>query len=763
MNEVPSAAPVIGPGDPTLAQRSSEPTGPPPSVDAAPSASRWHQVLERAAAMGLDLSIDGVDTTNWVSAVDLFPWWMLEVLDGERADSRQWHLGKLLVSRRYNISVGESEHRLAWQTFTACLPVGSRDEVRQMLLEIVRECAAFGEGVSDRPAVAALCGLAHLRRTEPGGSQGRDAFEEAVWALVPGKLEHMDALRAACRLTAESGIRSLVGAIVEIARKEVPALMLDACGCLARLGPEGAAALQALPGQVGAKVSTLVQALIDAWERHDFDGLDPSFNSEQWHVRGAAARFLSDLVVAGGPGGPALEILLARFRVEEDCDVKTLLAESLGEVLHRCGSGGAGRVLTLIQELGGEGNSQHLLDALTFSGQPGVPAEQLESLRPLFEKGDRYGAAALNRCLAFQEGVRPSVLDWIHVPVVKALQWSRIRLPASVAGWFTSTPDIEGHQVTAAILREVELEHAGNLAAQFLRHHPELVHVWERLACLYLNSGTPAVWSLLASALAGTPHAVSMHPAELRCALGASCAPAPRFSWSAVGRLVAVAASPVSHARDAIRLLGSMGPEARELARHALGTIPSGRTSLTGMAALPPPVGIGPSQAPPGSLGTMASRAPGPGAFPLEFQPMFSLRPRAFTQGARAIDGLVVGALHWAEWGADLMSWQDATKTSAVVEEAPIERVQQAIVACGMSGRPGLVRLIRNLGQAAGPACRQGGLGPLVGVLVDRVMAEPEATPEPQPKPASPSTPSRVDSSDDVIDMDDFLRSLNEE
>lgn len=718
---------------------------------------------ERAIGMGIASGFTKLNegpADGLVSALDLFPWWMLHLLDPDRYDSGLGNLPRLLVDECLGCRRKMTRRERALQIYDCAVPLGTRTDVERALLRVIQRRR---ERVSSKgnDSATALRALAHLAQT--GGVASPEAsFAPAAHSLVAGEPGFPPTLRLLGLLIAQHGFQELAVCLPRCAASGDPGLGLELPGYLACLGKAGRAQSEALMSEATEGNRTPVRAALDAWQEHDFDGLDPFLNHQDWRLRCATARLLAHFARVNHAPEAVLEMLLARSRVEEDSDTQSVLAQGLGETIRQVGPSAAEPVLALLGERNGSDSNAFLLDGLLF-GQPArMEGARLERLRGAGGSQGWHQAAeaqALNRLLAWQTGVPVSVADWIQPPVIRVLQWQTAELPPSVSSWFATSTTVEAHQLTACLMRETHAPTDGYLAAQYLKHHPEVTGIWEALCIQALNLGRSEVWELLAAVLAGSRHPVSLHPAELRCALGFRAGLPLGGDWAGVGRLLTVAGSRLEQAREALCLLAVHSPEVRELTRHSLASLAANPGASETGSALPPVGAFGPDKLDPAMLGGSPLKLVFPQELPLEFQPLFGLIPPAWENCGPSLRGLEVSALHQIDWSGKLANWSNPQAVANILTGQSIEQIQRAILATAMSADADLNCLAKRLAMAVPDGVLEGALGRIVAVIRKRQL---QTGIGPVAAPGGSSPPEGEDENSDEDDKAELVGELEE-
>ena len=439
-----------------------------------------------------------------------------------------------------------------------------------------------------------------------------------------------------------------------------------AAGVLAKLG--GGREALAREAAIVTQPKSVVVAVHQALESGEYDALDPMFSDPQsWERRNAAVRLLGNLVEGGAPAVPALEILLQRYRDDDDSDNRSVIAISIGKVLRRIGDP---KVLQLLLEEK-VAREEELLDGILFSGIQ-IP----ETLLPLLpKKPSRRGA--VNRLLTRDAGLPPALNDWAgsHA-LITAMQWEGFVPPQPVRAWFEDAGSVSGPELVQAIHDQEFSSHDGSLAAAYLRAHPDVVPIFERLRVVRQNFGHQNSWELYSAVLAGAWVSVPTEPAELRCALGSHAGPPPEPSPRTIGRLLAVASSALPASREAMRLLSSMGDATREISLECLATLPAGIRELNCQQSVPADEGLGVQGHRDSGLGMPCNRLIHPASMPSPWSVVFGQIPGNWRScSVLQADGLILAAHGRADWFTQIRNWSDAAEVGAFVQSLSVETV----------------------------------------------------------------------------------------
>jgi hypothetical protein len=709
-------------------------------------------LAERLVRMGLGHLVRSTAEPG-LAVLDLFPWWAIQVTNPGRSCRHFDDLAKLLAAEVFNLPREDRRHDQGRALLESALPLGSLAEVAHTLGRVaLQQGTAMPE--TEEAGRAALWALSFLAE-RPDGGEPRSVLAATVRKILLGLGEDAasaDTLRVIGLLACRRALPESADLLLAAANSSDPALILELPGFLAGLGTEGEAALARLTAAKCSRPKELKAALSAVLEG-DFDGLAPFLDEDSnWEVRLAAARTVGQLARLGKTPAAALEILLARARQEEDCDTRAVLSEGIGYAVAHVGQEGRAAVLETIRETFDAGGGAFLFDALLLAGGAGAEPVELERCRLVGR--DRRNQAedqnrAINRLLAWVPGYPVSVCDWARPSVYRLLQWSGLELPPAIRGWFTADPTVEFHQVAALLVRDDDAEAVAYCAAQGLRREPESrLPALETLCVHSQNLGASRRWGALCGILAGCPVPVQPHPAELRAGVGARAGTPLTPEWSAAGRLLAGAGGPMRQAGSALQLLAAMGPEFRELARHALATEAEPGCPANVSQAVPrrrlPEAGL---------LGGSPFRLTPPAELPDELQPIFDLAvPLAWRTDPGRVRGLLVTALHNVDWSGRLAKWKDAATleriVTAVANSEEPELLLHAVLAAGGTQDTDLHKLAIKIARAIPESLLAAGeLGALARPWSARATGE-EAT-------AGNSNASKTGSANDLADLDD--------
>lgn len=646
------------------------------------------------------------------SLADVFPWWMVCVLDPDRCRSTHAHLGLLLASRQFGLRDSEDLETRTLGSLSCGLPLGTPEAQAKMLHRLLLLEMAQTQQVDVDAITAMFCGLAHL---EEGLCSNEGWFADATRVMVDRDEVFPEACKAVLQLVSVHEPVGMVETIGRILTAGEGKFSLRAAACLARLGEPGRLELGRL-AQGKQKVGReSVIAVLDSLAEGTLDALDPFLNDPSWHLRSEAIRVVGDLIEVGTiDPSLALEVLVARMKEESDRDCRWVLSQSLGKAVAADPMEGIDRILTQVCELCGDDPSGELMDALSFGVGTHVDARIFEEMRDFFTDEKSPAAAALNRCLTWIEGVVPRPSDWFCHQVVKSLQWGRLPVPASVAPWFLDGGSVPGHLVVAAMHQERLRSNVLCLGIQHLNANPETMPIWEQLSTRSANLGREAVWSMLIGAIAASRVPTNILPEELRCAVGFGGPLVPEPTPAGAGRLLAIAASQLEASKTAIRMLSRSSPTVQEIARSFLAGVPAGAMCATDLGALPPPRGVGPRRNDPAPLGVDRTLRLFPESLPLEYQPIFGMQPSAWRFERKPFPGLIVSSQHRAAWGHRILDWAQSESTAEWIRSAPCEVVFEAIVACLCSGVDELVTVGETIASLVDPPPPEAPLSPLV-------------------------------------------------
>gem|GEM_PF-4539158 len=706
-------------------------------------------LLSRMQAMGFSPLRDTQLPSGSPSASDVLPWWLLEVHKKDQCRVPLSHLSSLMAQHRFGLP-SASFSRLPMQIFCSGLPIGNPEAQAKTLHQILMGLIHLGETADEEEITTLLCGIAHLEAAIGSKSAW---FSSASRALIEGGAPHEEARRSIAHLAALhpfEGMEDALGRLLEVGETSS---CLESIAALLRRGDDGLTQIDLHSEIASAANQEAILAVMESLETGTLDALDPFLNDDSWQTRASAARLVGHLVRRKTIApGPAVELLVERMKAEDDSDNCWVLSQCLGEVIALDPEEGIDVIFNHLCELDGKGVTHELMDALSFGVDERVDARMFEELRDLFSYEDSAGRRALNRCLTWVEDLPPSPLDWICLPVIKSLQWGQLRLPHSVAPWFSSDSDIAGHLITVLLQRERMPGHTANLGLWHLNRHPEMMPVWESLVYRSANLGKEEVWEVFSGVIAASRIPSRLSNAELRCALGGSAPLDLKADAAGVGRLIAIASTPLRSAYRAMALLSRGGDEIQTLARHALSSLPAGNKCPSDLGALPPAKGIGPSESDPALLGVPAWTTLRPEHFDAEFQPMFGMKPLAWKAQGRLLEGLIVACQHRTHWGESLCDWGNEPEVQGLLERSPVSLVHQAIAACTISGVDPLIEIGESLASLLPKTPADGPLFPLVALAQERLQQSLEDDPEPSPRKPSDKAGDPYNSADEGVD-----------
>jgi hypothetical protein len=641
-------------------------------------------IWDRLENMGIITGSRPDNLEGCVSAIQLFPWWMMVVNNPERAHSTASHLGAILCRTKFGLSASGDRHRRAFDILTCSVPIGTPAQISDILREACfRGIASCGD--SD-DAVTALVALAHLEFVQ-GVNPGR--FLELVSAI---DMESESALLAALKIVGTHQIQEAVGFVTNVARNcSNRVVLITAAGILAKLGDSGRAALSRNLG--GSQHSKTICKAARESLAGTFDGLDPFLaNPECWMQRGAAALLIGHLVEAGAPAEPALEILLERHRAEEDADNRSVIASALAKVLRHAADPQGAKMLLLGEKLVRDGE---LFQAVLFSGLEITDAD-LSALSKVKRR-----VVGANRLLTSHGVLPPSLRDWLSPSIIKALQWDSWLPPKAVRSWFENAGSVPGAELAEVVNENTSTEYEGSLAVAFLRAHPEVAPVYERLRVVRMNLGHQDSFDVFSSSLAGAWTPISAEPAELRCAFGTHAGPPPAPTPRAVGRLLAVASSSLPNgSRTAMRLLSVMDENVRKITAECLATLPVGITSLNGPQCEPTQTGLGVRGLTDSGLGSPQSRPAAVACLPDEFQILFGHVPAAWQSNPmKQLNALILAAHGRSDWFGSLRKWGDKAAVKSFVDAVPAEALCRAIIAIRRGVNNGMAPIALSLAK----------------------------------------------------------------
>ena len=555
-----------------------------------------------------------------------------------------------------------------------------------MLAEIVLK-----QGSDTDDIISALLGLAYLEFGPSSAKVTRGRFASVIWGL---DVDNSDdgAIGAALRLIGRYQCNEALEWACTALRSKNVYNSLMAAGTLSQLGVSGHGALMKAAAET-SNGSAVAKAVIKALNSNEFDGLDPFLAAPNWLERNAAFKLVGDLVVAGASAEAALEILLQRFKEDDDVDNKASISISLGCTLAQLGSVALKAVATLDKEL--SPRDEGLIDAILFSGLP-VTHEDLLLL------GSRR-RDALKRLLSVHSGLPPSISDWVGGDrILTALQWTAWTPPSIVAGWFGPDTSVDGVDLTSSILEHAFCNHDGSLAcAYFASHFDEIAAIWERLRILRMHQGDESCWELFSAVMAGSWQPVTACVAELRCAFGSMAGPPLGATPGSIGRLLAVAGSPLRHAVEAMRLLSCMGDDVRVIAANLLATTPSGLRNLKRDECAPADSGYGVHGVQNSGLGSGPITLISPQSVADHFKPFFGLCPAL--RSPMVVSDALRAASRWnCDHWRGLADWQNPDSLRRLLDALPPDVVRGTALALQFGRNRSMRELAQTMVAAAG-------------------------------------------------------------
>jgi hypothetical protein len=590
--------------------------------------------------------------------------------------------------------------------------------VGSSLHRLILQEAMRGHDADEDVLCTLLCATAHL---EVALGRNHRWSCDAARALLENGAPYFETHRAIAHLSALHGFSEAIPALGQILVLGKNNSCLETCGSLLRMGDAGRLELEAQRPLASGKNLEAIIAAMECLEGKTLDLLDPFLNHPEWQIRASSASLVGSLVACDAvEPGLAIEVLTERIKNETDSDSRWSITRSLARSISKDPMTGIDAVFSGICELDGAPPSDDLMEALSFGVGPDVEPRMFEEMRDLLPEDKKTGRSALNRCLNWIEETPASPLDWICPKVIRLLQWDQIALPPSVAPWFATRPQMEGHLVTTLMHGEPKSSHVASLALRHLDDHPEFMPVLEQAATRAANLGNSEAWDLIGGVIAACRVPSTMAAAELRCALGSQGPVCPKLTPAVIGRLIAISATPLKKAKDAIQLLSQAGPEIREIAHHALVSVPAGARCSSDLGALPPPNGLGPSLSDSSPLGLSWDRQIRPDAFEAGFQQFFGIHPAVWKQTRRPFEGLLVSALHRVDWGKHICNWAVRKQLSQLVLEYPPDLVRKAAVACILSGVQELVGIGEAIASVLPKEAFDGPLEPLLVLARER-------------------------------------------
>lgn len=724
---------------------------------------RFGTWFRRSEAMGFWKAPQAGTTGEPVCALDLFPWWLLSITHPFFHQREALKLGNWLV--QWMKGFGAQGDDTTDGIYSATVPLGSREEVGQCLVDSLREVESL-HVLGDQVRLGVLLALAHLRKT--GHTDDRERFRQAAEELL---VRHKDgeAARALGMIAVREGWTDL-SEVLAMAWPVCahPCVALELPGILLCLGEAGRAAAAGLADPEEKRLRDPWAAARHAVETGDLDALDPFLNDSDWSIRQAAANLLGYLARAGVAPEATLEALLARCREEDDDDVRSTISTAVAGALRQLGSVGAEKVLATIQELGGRGSSPALVDALVLAG-PGVALpEQVEALRPA-KKRRLSSDTAYNRFLQTANGMPGSLFDWLLPDWMVFRQWNGASVePPTVAGWFAARPQGDPAPALRTLMIDPLMKGARALVPAMLLDQPQLIPILETWLVFALNTREKDLWRHLAAILAGSVHPVSIHPAELRCAFDLRSGAFPAMDWAATGRLLEVAAAQFEPASAVAAIfLAQQGPGIQELAAHALTTRPVGKVEPS--EAIPPTcsktgkrpavLGLerGPRFRPPSSL------AP-------RLQLLFGQRPREeWTDEQRLLEAVEISAGMQTDALEAIVIRHPLDGLGRLLAAQPVDRIRRAALASHMCHDDDLHPVADRLLVATGEErLREDSLAPILLFLLARAKerlaaASSDAPANPTPTPADASAQQAPGSDSDTVGLEELLGDLTDD
>lgn len=679
-------------------------------------------------------------------AFDLFPWWSLNVLEPERDSNQVGSLPQFLVEVLYSSGRNGRRHDRACALVEGALGLATPASLAVRIAEHARRMSIGARGWHDTLGLC-LYTIQHLART-PNGASARPVLVDLIRRLIPGPRDGDagELLRFIGPIATAHGLHELAEPIASCVVNKDPCVVIQIPGFLARLGEPGIEALRGLRSMEDCTHSKELKAALDAYWERDFDSLACFLDGDGgWTMRSATARLLGQLAAAGHSPESVLEMLLTRARTEEDSDTQSLLCCGIGSAVRSLGAEGRRAVVETIRETFDGGQGGFLFDALLVAGGEGLDPLELERLRPIKRQGHRLESdrnRAVNRLLAWQEGYPNAFADWSTHTVCRLLQWTDMPVPPAIQGWFTTRPTVEAEQVLSTLVLDEDSEPPAYCAAQVLRREPEnLLPILELSSIQSLNSGSSTRWSVVNGLLAGCPMVVGLHPADFRAAMGQHAGEPLAPDWASAGRLLTIASTSLKQAQSALLMLAGMGPGFRELARHALVSLPNPEGDPSGIHAIPDGNRLARGKLDPAVLGGIPFRLPSPSNLPHGFQLLFGVTPKEWTEGEGCLRGLETMSLQQLDWSSNLARWHEIPVVNRILADATPRQIQRAILAAVGCGDSDLNRIGLRLAVLAPEAALEGPLGGLVGLLRQRgreLGVESEAADASPAKPPAP-------------------------
>ncbi len=692
------------------------------------------------------------------AALDLLPWWGFQVYDPERGADRFVDLALPLTGTCNGESTERSgDNSSPLSILHSALPL---EPATGLAHKLGRKTVQEGQRKSiPEGLVSGLLWVLGTLMERSDGTGIRPVLVHAASHLLvnPTQGESGKIIRVIGALAVRHRLEELADPLAAAVRMDDPCVSLEVPGYLSRLGEPGLEALRCL--RASARVPNLAElrAALAALFENDFDGLVPFLESDTgWRVRGATARLLGQLARSGRQSGAVLEMLLSRARTEENRNTRAVMGDGIGIAVRNLGTEGVNLVLETLREKFDDGHGEFLLDALLLAGPECLNPVDIEHLRTAAQgssgMAEKPRKQAINRILSWQEGYPVCLMDWTVPSVYRLLQWEDLPLPPAVRNWFSPTPEIPIDQLLAGLLRSEEKDVLGYAVAQSLRQKPCEVLPIVELSCVQaLVLGHSQRWAALSGVLAGSNAPVCLHPAELRAALELGAGVPLEPDWAAAGRLLAVASHPVKQAKGALSLLAGMGPDFRELARHAMATTPPPSQKHSALGSIPDGNRLGPSRLDPSPVGGLPIQLPNPSDFPTELHLLFDATPREWTVGAGCLKGLETMSLQQLDFSGRLARWGDPECLRKIVAVTPTLQLQRAILAAVACGDEDLNRIGMRVANLSPDSVLDGPLGPLIEIHRRRGV---QLHPESQIQPAT--------SPDLVSGMDDLLQELED-
>ncbi len=712
-------------------------------------------VAERLGRMGLG-HLNRTPVAGTPTSLDLFPWWAQIVFDPERDEDLLMDVSRILAEIGTGVASEGGREARSLSILESTLPF---EPVPSLARRLAGRAVQEGRHrrISDDTVVGILWSLGFMA-SGPHQADVRPVLVDLAHQLLVDrrKGDASTIVRILGKVAAQRGLEELAPPLAAAAVSDNPCVALELPGFLARLGEPGWGALRRLGTTAVGQRSEALRASLAACLEGDFDGLVPFLESpEGWQVRGATARLLGELVRAGRPPGAALEMLLSRARLEDDSDTRAVMADGIGIAVLKLGAEGVAAVLGILRDQFDDGHGDFLLDALLLAGPEAIDPVELEHLRVAPQGGDgmadKSRKRALNRLLSWQRGYPVCVADWASPTVFRLLQWEDLPLPPAVSGWFSTDPDIPLDQILARILSGEGCDLLGYALAQILRRQGGAsLPAIELAAVQSLVQGNSSQWSTFCGVLAGCAVPIGLHPAELRAALGEGVGVPLVPDAAAAGRLLAVASHPVDQAQVALTLLSEMGPDFRELARHALATTPPPKDRPSGLGSILGSGRLGPSKLNATAVGGIPIQLCEPAGLPLECQLLFERTPPQWTAGVGCLHGLESISRQQLDFSSRLTDWNNLEGVRSITAEAPVLQTQVAILAAVACGDEDLNRIGMRVACVAPDTVLGGHLGPLVAIHRQR-GAERQVVSQGDSEPGAPTPPAPPEQKEDDL------------